>query len=248
MLRILTIAALLIAASSQARAQLDDKCVLATTCSECTCYWSSECGSGQICDYSSGCTHVGKKDGTCKSSGAGGGGVTADLASMTLGLWLDAYQDPTRDNGLPSAGIIRQIQAVKLSKEDGRRVRFAAFNTLDVVLGFDFGHPRGNCELYDARCLGILRMPLDSGAKQLLRSVRSGLVQMIQKRDRAALQKSLNAFWKKYPRFRPHHSGRCYPHGHREYRFKSISDCQIDELTRIVDDLVQYSGQKAARL
>lgn len=246
LLRILTIAALVIAASSQALAQLDNKCVL-VSCTECNCYWSSECGTGESCDYSSGCTHVGKKDGTCSSSGAGGG-LTPDLAALTLGLWLDAYQDPTRDKGLPNAGIVRKVQAIGLSKDQERRVRFAAFNTLDVVLGFDFGHPQGNCELYDARCLGILRTPLDSEAKQLLQAVRSGLVQMIQKRDRAALQRSLNAFWKKYPRFRPHHTGRCYPHGHPEYRFKSISECQMDELTRIVDGLVQYSGPKAARL
>ena len=231
---------LAIAVPSTVLAQLPEKCVL-SACPECDCYWSTECGSGKHCDYSSGCTHVGKKDGTCKS-GAGAlpsGGLS--VAATALGLWLDAYQVTTADKGLPSADIVKRIQAINLPSQDRRRIRFAAFNTIDVLLGFDFGHPRGDCDAYDARCLGILRIRPDREAVQLLRAVRPAFVLALQTRDPKPLQKSLNGYWKQYPNFRPHHSGRCYPHGHPEYPFKAVSACQLDELTRILADLTEKS-------
>lgn len=117
---------------------------------------------------------------------------------------------------------------------------------LDVVLGFDFAHPRGNCKAYDARCLGILRIQLDRQARPLLQAVRDGFTKGLQKRDRAAVGRAVSAYWKSNPKFSPHHTGRCYPHGHPENPFKSVSQCQVDELTRILDDLLTpakgYSG------
>jgi hypothetical protein len=242
MKRILTIAALLFAAAVPAVAQLDNKCVI-ESCVECNCYWSSECGSNQLCDYGSGCTHVGKKDGTCKDKGSGDGGQVAAV-SAALDMWLQAYENPTPDKGLPNSAILDRIRALGLSRERSRAVRLAAFNAMDVVLGFDFGHPRGDCDLYDARCLGILRIPPDRRARQFLQTVRSAISQSIRTGNRATLQRSVNLFRRRNPTFKPHHTGRCYPHGHHEYPFRSVPNCVGDELSRIVDDLVPAYGKK----
>lgn len=181
-----------------------------------------------------------QRGGTCTASGGSGGFTPGQfaVAATALGLWLDAYQETTPDKGLPNAEIVQRIQALNLSKEQQTRVRFAAFNVLDVVLGFDFAHPRGNCAVYDARCLGILRIQPDREARPLLQAVREGLTLGLQKQDRAALGKAVSAYWKRYPKFRPHHTGRCYPHGHPEDPFKSVAQCQIDELSRILEDLL----------
>lgn len=243
-------AVLLLAAPSLALGQLDDKCTM-LTCTECNCYWSSECGSGQSCDYGSGCTKTGKLDGTCKAAGAGGGlsPVGVSLAANALGLWMDGYQRPDRVKGLPNMDIWNRIEALNLTPQDQRRVQLAAFNALDVLLGFDFAHPRGNCGVYDARCLGILRIPPDKQAQQLLQYARRGLSAALRDRNPAALRRELRAFWQKQPTFRPHHTGRCYPHGHPEFGRRSIVDCQIDELTRIVDDLLPSNpSQKTAQV
>lgn len=239
MQRILISAILCLAAPSLALGQLDDKCTM-LACAECNCYWSTECGSNQSCDYGSGCTHVGKLDGTCKASGSGGGlsPVGVSLAANGMGLWLDAYKEPDRVKGLANIDIWNRIEALKMPQQDKRRLQLAAFNVLDVLLGFDFAHPRGNCGVYDARCLGILRIHPSKQAQQLLEHARKGLSAALRDRNSSVLQRELYAFWKKQPTFRPHHTGRCYPHGHREFGRRSVAQCQIDELTRIVDDLL----------
>lgn len=249
MRRTLLAVLLLATAPSLVFGQLDDKCTM-LTCTECNCYWSSECGSGQSCDYGSGCTKTGKLDGTCKASGAGGlSPVGVDMASSAIGLWMDGYERPDRIKGLPNADIWKRIEALNLSQEDKRKVQLAAFNALDVLMGFDFAHPRGNCAVYDARCLGILRIPPDRQAQQLLQHAKRGLTAALRDRNTSVLRRELRTFWRQQPRFTPHHTGRCYPHGHPEFGRRSPQDCQFDELSRIVDDLLAtYKPQKSARM
>ena len=239
---------LFLAANSVAFGQLDDKCTM-LTCSECNCYWSSECGTNQTCDYGSGCTKVGKLDGTCKTSGSGGGlsPVGVSLASSTMSLWLDAYRQPDRVKGIANTDLWKRIEASDMPQQDKRRLQLAAFNVLDVLLGFDFSHPRGNCSAYDPRCLGILRIPPSRQAQQLLQHARKGLSAALRDRNSSVLQRELRAFWRSNSKFRPHHTGRCYPHGHREFGQRSVVQCQIDELTRIVNDLLprDYRQQNA---
>ena len=231
---------------SLALAQLDNKCNI-DSCTECNCYWSSECGSGQSCDYGSGCTHVGKKDGTCKASGSGGGisPGSAATAATAMGLWLEAYQSADEDKGLPDKNVWNRIQALNLSQADKRRVQLAAFNVIDVLLGFDFAHPRGNCDLYDARCLGILRVRPDRQSRQLLKFAGSGLTQAVRTGSARTVQRELATFWRSQRNFRPHHTGRCYPHGHSEFKGRTPLQCQTDELTRIVQDLLAYQKPAA---
>jgi hypothetical protein len=179
-------------------------------------------------------------DGTCKASGISGGFSFDQLRTVAaaIDLWLEAYREPTRKEGLPNRKIIDRIKELPLTVEEQARVRFAAFNAIDIALGFDFSHPRGNCHEYDERCLGIMRIPLDPLAVALLKGVQVAFARGLREHNSKSLAKPLMAFWKQYPKFRPHHSGRCYPHGHREYPYKSAIQCQVEELSRILDGLL----------
>ena len=230
---------------------LDNKCDLATTCTECDCYWSSECGAGKSCNYSSGCTHSGKLDGTCTASGANGGFTPAEfaLAATELNLWFDGYQHPTPPKKwLPDPTAVKRIGELRLNPKQHSRVRFAAFNAIDVTLGFDFTQPPGNCQEYDPRCLGSFRIAPDKAALALLATVQEGFAAGLTKHDRKAFEGPIRRFWRKYPKFAPHHTGRCYPHGHVEHDKISPSECQIDELSRILEDLLTpASAEKSNR-
>jgi hypothetical protein len=238
---LVTILALVLPSTALAQQILIEKCEL-EACPNCNCYWSTDCASGEFCNYSSGCTKVGKLDGTCKKSATPIEVESTATAATSLGLWLEAFEQSTADEGLPAMDRFNRIRSAALSSDDRRRVQEAAFNAMDILVGFDLNHPRGDCEEFDARCLGIVRLPVEPRGIELLRTARAAMVRTIQTGDRTHLEHTLTNYWKRNPLYRPHHTGRCYPHGHREYPFRSIAQCQIEELNRIVDDLVGTGG------
>ena len=221
-------------------AQLNDEIGLIPSCD---CYFSRDCGDPvKRCRTAHPyCIDSGKFDGSCFRDIGPWDDFNNELFSLVanaIDLWFEAYQFPTKKRGLPNAEIVKRINKLELVYAHQRRARFAVFNAIDVALGFDFVHPRGDCKEYDERCLGIFRISIDPEGFELLKAVRIGFSQGLQKRNPRAITDPIRSYWKQYPKFRPHHTGRCYPHGHPEYEFKSVAECQIDELSRILVGLL----------
>ena len=132
--RILTGALFLILAAtgvgSPAQAQLARQQCL--TCEgSCDCYFTSECSSDSFCSYSSGCTDVGKKDGTCTKSGGGlSGGFPAFVSSVDL--TFEAFQEGFRTTGNPSLEPLGEAQKARLSAAEHLGVQRIVHNALDT--------------------------------------------------------------------------------------------------------------------
>jgi hypothetical protein len=221
---------------------LPEKCLL-SDCVSCTCYWSSDCTSGS-CNYSSGCTQSGKNDGTCKVTT--GSVIKPDvlLAAEAIETMFEGYivAGQTRD-GLPDEGLngqARRLNSVLTPLQYGE-IQETVFNAIDITMGFDFVHPRGDCVAYDARCLGQFIIQLDARGVALLRATQSGFTRALTSNDRGVLAESLQSFWQENTDFAPHHMGRCYPHGHAEFPYASPLECQVDELGRLLDTFLPAS-------
>lgn len=213
----------------------------AAACDNCDCYWSSECGSGKKCDYASGCTKNGKLDGTCTAS-TSAALATVDQMTEALTHWFDAYIATAIDSkdGLPDAGLVDKTTQLGLSERAQAAIRDEVINSLDVLLGFDITLPRGNCLEQDYRCLAQLRIPIDEKGSALLQAAKEGLVASVQDGNPSSLYATLEGFWK-FTEYHPHHTGRCYPHGHHGHE-ESPLECHQDELGRIADHLISLTG------
>jgi hypothetical protein len=219
-----------------ASAILAERCAI-NACPTCDCYWSSECGSGKTCNYSSGCTKSGKLDGTCT---AGSVVVIANPNQMasSLSYWFDAYIATAEagTDGLPDSLLVDQAAQTGLSQEALNLVRDEVINSLDILLGFDVVIPRGNCLAYDPRCLAQYRIPIEQQGIDLLTVSKSALVNAILTGNPSVVDTALNSYWSGST-FEPHHTGRCYPHGHAEQTITPLT-CQKDELRRIANILI----------
>lgn len=228
--------------SPSAYAADEQVCIGAFGCKEtCDCYWSADCSGTNTCDYGSGCTHSGKKDGTCSSSSSPVGPIDSThlgTIAVATDLWFSAYENPTSKEGLPDAEKVREVSEMHLAGSDQQRIKSAVFNAMDVALGFDFTHPPVSCLEYDERCVGIFRIHPDKEGFELLRVVRAGFNQGILQRDSRVVADAVYNYWGGRSQFRPHHTGRCYPHGHSEFGKRSTAECQADELSRILSGLL----------
>jgi len=227
-------------------AQLDDGL---SAIQACNCYYSKDCrifGGDDRCKTAyPHCIDSGKFDGRCIENNLPSfNNIQLSLVANAIDLWFEAYQSPTKKRGLPNAEIVKRINKLELADAHQHRARFAVFEALDVALGFDFVHPRGDCQEYDERCLGIFRISIDPEGLELLQAVRIGFSRGLQKRNPQAVTDPIRSYWKQYPKYEPHHTGRCYPHGHPEYEFKSVADCQIDELSQILVGLLTPAKYK----
>jgi hypothetical protein len=230
----------------------------------CNCYWRSDCGNAQrwVCNYGTGCAHSGKLDGTCQpwfpfegpkdfvmlpTRVAGSG--DDELFLQVFDLWFKAYVAAAEKegNGLPDRALLDQALGVKLPDQVHLGIKDTVFNVMDVLAGFDFAMPPGNCYAYDTRCVGFFRIPLDPKGVQLLRSGESGFVQALRAKDRGLVERALQEFWKNND-YRPHHTGRCYPHGHAEFAAAGGSPliCQQQELGAMVDSILAWRRPKRA--
>jgi hypothetical protein len=113
----------------------------AFACTNCNCYYSSDCATGQSCNYSSGCrvwSANGKTvDGTCTSS-AGASAIAPSerfVAAQALDLWLRAWEAAAHHGGTPNALLINEARALPLTKEQQDTVRQTAFNTMVELFG-----------------------------------------------------------------------------------------------------------------
>lgn len=210
-------------------------------CSTCTCYFSSDCGSGQYCDYDS-CTHTtvnGKlRDGTCKKSGGGGGSIgNIGAFAEAVDLLFRAYLEPARDGGGdPDPKLVGRSQSIALPAEGHRAAHNLVQNTVDLALGFDFVPQAA------AMCGGASVPFLGQGhgspqLLSLLEHMQEGVVNALKSKDATSVASAIRSFYAKHrdEDIHPGHSGRCYPHGHKRYPYKGPEDCHIQELTGFVE-------------
>jgi hypothetical protein len=214
-------------------------------CVGCNCYWSSDCGSGQSCSYSSGCTHNGKLDGTC--SGGGGFGPTDPIImARALDLYFRAYEEAiSRGGGRPDFNLIAEAMETPLEPHEEWHVflQDVVHNALDRVIGWDFDFPP---TLRLANCFGNIRAV--NGVQDSLQNVgvvRDGFKEAVEKNDPKVIGRVLEEWWSQNSQYEPRHHGRCDPHGHDEVTDEASSkSCQTTELTRILEVLL--SGQEKA--
>ncbi len=225
------------------------KCLTCTT--DCSCYWSSECGSGQYCNYGSGCTVSGKKDGTCTTNSGGLGGFGA--ISVAVGFYFQAYEVPLRGaGGLPDIRLVRQAQTQALPAAGHLAVQRIIQNALDLSLGWDFVGPQacigsGAPEHLGTGSLGQIRLPgkdAPPAAAEMLAAMRQAVLEALKGKDANLVAGPIQAFWKKYPDYQPRHTGRCWPHGHSDFPYKTPADCQIDELKRMLGPMFKPEGKE----
>lgn len=229
--------------AAPASAAIAERCAI-NACPTCDCYWSSDCSDGKKCNYSSGCTKSGKLDGTCTASTGIVIASPTDVAT-SLSHWFDAYiaTATAGQDGLPNAFLVNQALQTGLSEQTKRLVRDEVINALDILLGFDAVIPRGNCLDQDPRCLAQHRVPVEAEGIELLRAGKDALVDAVLTGDPSTVDAALNAYWSTSA-FEPHHTGRCYPHGHSG--FLTTLDCQKDELRRIANLLISSTWGRSA--
>ena len=211
---------------------------------QCHCYWGSDCGPDAPC-LIGGCQPVwdGKLDGVCRGFRGPGAGW-AILGGNVVGLarsadrWFQSYiaaaQDAMR---MPDSASLVEALRVPLTLGWHREIRQAVYNSIDLTMGFDFQPPEGDCFAYDPRCIGRFRVELSTEGVQLLEALRQGFTQAIRESQPSAVEEPLRAFWNSNS-LAPLHTGRCYPHGHPDFQYRSPADCQVDGLTRILKVLL----------
>lgn len=209
-------------------------------CKTCNCYRSSDCSGGQTCGGYGSCDKSGKLDGTCSGGGGAVWGV-GDLSAVSAAIdaYFDAFMASSRDvtgtaATMPAAtDPLRAANAQRLSLDGHVAVRNLVLDALDLTIGFDL--VPGNQRL--CRAAGpvpTVRGDMTLAADALVAAVRQGLENAVEFNDPAQVVAPLQAFWATYPNYVPHHTGRCYPHGHANYPYASPLDCQVTELQNLL--------------
>ncbi len=237
------IATLMLLMTIHASAQDGAPTVIAMQCLTCTstcgCYWSSDCGSGEYCNYN-GCTKDGKKDGTCSKSSGG-----FDLAGLVRAtdLYFEGFQVPQKGaGGSPNRDLVRQAQDQPLTAEGHLTVQRIVHNALDLALGWDFVGPQACTGVAEPGRiapggLGQIRLAAKDAppeASEIVESVRQGVLAAIKANNADQVAAPIRSFWRKHPDYKPRHTGRCWPHGHPELPYKTAEECQITELKRML--------------
>jgi hypothetical protein len=213
----------------------------------CNCYWSSDCGSGQTCGGYFSCTQSGKLDGTCRSSGSGGGWDLPDLTLAAEGIaeYFQVFEisagDITGRTTLPKAlAQLGRVQARRLTLAGHLAVQELALDALDLTVGFDLVRPR--MQLCSAP-VPTFRGRLAEAETALVHAVRDGLVAAVKSGDAGKIEAPLRSFWQKHPDFEPDHTGRCYDHGHRDFPYKTPLECQLTELRALLKLYLPTGGR-----
>jgi hypothetical protein len=207
-------------------------------CKTCTCYFTSDCSSGQTCGSYGSCTKSGKLDGVCSGGGVAVWGVgELSAVSAAIDAYFDAFTESSRNltgTAVPAAaGRLRVANAQRLSLDGHVAVRNLALDALDLAIGFDL--VRENERLCPvAGPVPTVRGDMTLASDALVDAVRQGLENAIELNDPAQVVAPLQAFWATYPSYAPHHTGRCYDHGHADYTYVSPLDCQMTELQNLL--------------
>lgn len=228
----------LLALAAPAAAQDLAVAISTAACKDCTCYFSSDCPEGETCgDYFT-CTKVGKLDGLCKKRTAEVWSV-GDLANAADAVsgYFDAFHEASRDlvgSGVSRArGELRSAQAHRLTLDGHLAVRNLTLDALDLTIGFDL--VAENLRLCAVTApVPTVRAVQSLAADDLVAAVKEGLEAAIRFNDPSLVVGPLQAFWSQHPEYEPHHTGRCYAHGHADFPYAGPLDCQVAELTNLL--------------
>lgn len=211
----------------------------------CDCYLSSECGDGNICGVN-GCDPAAKLDGQCRRH-PGTGGIDdppifespSNRAAETLNLIFASYEAAAQapDGGRADPALWDQVYATALSHEWAILLISVAHHALEVTLGFDFQFVPPELVEDTSNARGNIRGAPDE-ALAMLRATRDALIAGVLARDPRAPAGPLSVFWRTHPDYQPDHTGRCYPHGHHGLVNINPQACQLDYMTRSMQQLM----------
>lgn len=201
---------------------------------QCECYVSSDCQVGQSCNYASGCQSVSNKNGMCRARNRNADWRRIEIPAVTatVDAWFSAYITVAEQGGTPD---VTAIKAMKLPSLWHVETAHAVFNAMDRLLGSDFGKP-GSCSAFNTAIFTCPpAMPrLDAPALSLVSSVGIAFSEAVRTGNPKLIEKPINAFWKKYPTFKPARGGRCYASGNADAPKGNERICQINELEQIL--------------
>lgn len=221
-------------------------------CSTCTCYYSSDCGdSSYSCGDYGQCTAKGKLDGLCKNRGITEVWSSTDLSIVADAVeeYFDAFHEASRDTTGGNQTAARQrlvdAQSHRLSVLGHAAVRSLVIDALDLTIGFDLVHE--NLRLCsEAGPLPTVRAEMSVEADALVAAVRQGLADAIRANDSSLVEPPIRSFWSLYPSYEPHHTGRCYDHGHAGHPYASPADCQVSEIRGLTELVLPQVGGASA--
>jgi len=225
----------------------------------CDCYFDADCGHFFYCRYDVDCSWVPKgtgeddEDGRPPCPGISAAGscdglckflklpystvsrtVLAEVADLYFRAYLRAAKGTTR-NHEPDRELLAKARAIPLPDDGHKVLTGAIFSTLDLTAGWDFAI--GLRDMNDPQRPGIdgFFRGLPEGQVAIIEAARTGFVDTIRSGKAEAILPPLRAFWEGHPQFKPNHGGRCYPHGHLEY--KTAQGCQEVNLMKIATAL-----------
>jgi hypothetical protein len=100
-------------------------------------------------------------------------------------------------------------------------------------MGFDLVHPSpSSCGVPGPA--PTFRGHFSGATRALFDAAREGVVAALRGNDPSRVEEPLRAFWKRYPGYKPDHTGRCYDHGHEDYPYDSALACQVAEITALL--------------
>src|SRR5262249_11664642 len=131
--------------------------------------------------------------------------TTPEMMAEVANTWFEAYLKPI--DGLPDADIVQRAESFPLPLIAHESIKRAVHNALDRILGFDI-------RLNSIELAGI-SSPLNPTAAALVSATRDGFTAALRDQNPDKVVEPLETFWREHPDFKPMHSGRCYPHGHK---------------------------------
>lgn len=196
----------------------------------------------------------------CSSSSSDAEPAPVDLGPATdatfygaVDAYLVAYRDGIVAKQLqPTQEMWARAKAASapLTPDADQRARGLVASLLDDALGFDFVHPTsdglakgGAAAPTGPAVTGYFRsVSNEATSAALVEAVRVGVAEAVAKGDPAMAARPVLAFFERNADYQPMHAGRCYPHGHTDYRAKakSPSDCVSDAIQRGVGFMMRH--------
>jgi hypothetical protein len=222
----------------------------------CNCYFDSDCGFAMFCNWSINCSNQrkgtsndgvdcpgdirGSCDGRCRFLRWKEAWDARQKLAAPLDALFAAFAAAARSGtpyGSPSRAELDRIGS-ELGDECRADLHALAFSALDTVMGWDLvrgAHDpvlveRGYVEAF------IGHVPDPRATPEIIEAARSVFRIGLEGGDVAAALAPLAEFWRRFPDYRPAHSGRCYPHGHD--RFSTALECQQAQLRKMLEALL----------
>ncbi|GIX46690.1 MAG: hypothetical protein KatS3mg131_0901 [Candidatus Tectimicrobiota bacterium] len=161
-----------------------------------------------------------------------------------LDLYFVAFDEVIqRRGGRPEEEVWNQAITFPLPDPWPSGLQRLMFAVLDLLFGWNFRPEILACPLCPEELRPFLGGVMDwEKARELLSLVREGMIVAILENNPTAVRPFLREFWSRREnrRFRPGHTGRCYPHGHEEVRrIRDTFQCQANGIEAILSSFFQ---------